>query len=851
MWILDCLDPAFGEKRKWLRPNTTYKLGRIPTPKEDEAGIRTHKDQGISRNHLDIIVGNADADTGSVLSRSELTLKDVGSKHGTTIDGELVKGESVKVQEKEVQFKLGSSTSVFRIRWIPLVLSFSLTRKEKKHGQLMPMRRAKVGPLDMKCIGSYVSETTHAIAKKRNTAVGLEALIHGRHIVTEEFLDALVTAATRPPKEKSIILSPLEDDYDAHMPDPMQYLPEAGNEPNPRSAESFAPKPERKTLFEGQTIVFCDKAQYESLLGPITAGGGKAEFFDKTGKSAREIVNFVEKAGGSLVRWAAEENEEMPLATKVSEMLGWRLPLQNEFLDMILTCDVSGLRKPLTEETEGPTSMFVKPQVPQKRKAGQVEVVASIPEVPEDRPSEGVLVEATMRDDSAPRPKRRAARLTTTQSTNFIDDFFTMPESEPSLPTTQRSSRRGNTQTQAASGIDVVFDSFAMTSSQAIPDSQASVRGRKRPTPDDDDEEVESNLAPGAERYKRLRLERKQAAEENGEIEDAEEDVKEEEEPEQQSLQTSEKETQRNADTTIDIQETVMQAAREVRIKEEEERNRDRLEREKLDPDAIAGMKNLAIVEIVDIPLREKKAVSRDQVASERWDPLWNGRANFKKFRRAVQRGGYTRRLGGRVMIEMVEERPKDFGVSQHYWNDDDSRDPQPPTSQRRTKASQRMTASELLKRDDTILLDSDSDEDDQDSFRLRRSPTKTGTPRGGRKSQTSSMRREETPVPDSSTRTSRLASPVPSSRTLRSRSTTPAVSVASSRTITNTVRAGTKRTASNANSQDTDFSANTPASGTASSNTRKKIKSFLQTNDSGDSDDDGEVKFRFNRRKR
>lgn len=233
-----------------------------------------------------------------------------------------MKKDSVKVEGKEVEFRLGNCLSTFRLRWIPMVFSFSLTSKERKSGQVMQARRSKVGPLDIKCIGSYVSETTHAVAKKRNTTVGLEALINGRYIVKEDFLDAFVTAATRPKSRKKdeTSVSPLEVDFEANLPDPMQYLPPPGNEPNPRNADLFAPDFKRKTLFENQVFVFCDKAQYESLLGPITAGGGKPELLDKTGKSAQDIVRFVQKCGGCLVRWTAEENEAMPLATKVSEL---------------------------------------------------------------------------------------------------------------------------------------------------------------------------------------------------------------------------------------------------------------------------------------------------------------------------------------------------------------------------------------------------------------------------------------------------------------------------------------------------------------------------------------------------
>lgn len=307
----------------------------------------------------------------------------------------------------------------------------------------------------------------------------------------------------------------------------------------------------------------------------------------------------------------------------------------------------------------------MKPQVPRKRKAATVEVAASIPEAPYDQPSQGVVVEVTNREESAPRVKRRPPKrsTTTTQSLNFIEDFFTMASSESYVPVTQQgSSRRDYTQIQVP---ETVPNTFEMTSSQAIPDSQPSVRGRKRPTPEaDEDEDMDSNLAPGAERYKKIRLGRQREAAENGTAEEPDEVVKEEPDVEQPAA-TTQAGTQRNAASAVDLGESVLQAAREVRIKEEEERDRDRLEREKLDPDAIAGMKNLALVEVVDIPLRKSRVPPRDKITDDRWNPLWNGRANFKKFRRAVQSGGYTRRLGGRVMIEMVEEKTKDFGRSQ------------------------------------------------------------------------------------------------------------------------------------------------------------------------------------------
>ena len=57
--------------------------------------------------------------------------------------------------------------------------------------------RDRFESLDIKLLTDYnIGQTTHVISKKRNTAKGLQALINGRHIVTESFLDAITTVVT-------------------------------------------------------------------------------------------------------------------------------------------------------------------------------------------------------------------------------------------------------------------------------------------------------------------------------------------------------------------------------------------------------------------------------------------------------------------------------------------------------------------------------------------------------------------------------------------------------------------------------------------------------------------------------
>src|SRR5688572_27886280 len=108
-----------------------------------------------------------------------------------------------------------------------------------------------------------VGTTTHVVQSKRNTAKGLQALINGKHIIQESYIDALVYAATPDDLNNIESLSPLEQDFDSALPDPAPHLPPPGKEPVPRPAEAFAPNPDRLTVFEDYTFVFCDGSQFD------------------------------------------------------------------------------------------------------------------------------------------------------------------------------------------------------------------------------------------------------------------------------------------------------------------------------------------------------------------------------------------------------------------------------------------------------------------------------------------------------------------------------------------------------------------------------------------------------------
>lgn len=267
-----------------------------------------------------------------------------------------------------------ASDSILRIKWYPVVLTFSFSSKEQKSKDPLVPVRARVEDLDIKTITSYViDKTTHVVANKRNTAKGLQALINAKYIVTDSFVDALVYAATPTDLDEPESLSPLEEDFDANWPDATQHLPSPGKEPKPREAAVFAPDPKRSEVFDGYTFVFCDIAQFENLQAPIANGGGKGLYYElQLGKTtADEVVRYVKNVAGEkglgefedgsegkgvvVVRFREKKEFErwaVELGDAVAIRLDQRLIEQSEFLDAILLNDASILRKPLPEEED-------------------------------------------------------------------------------------------------------------------------------------------------------------------------------------------------------------------------------------------------------------------------------------------------------------------------------------------------------------------------------------------------------------------------------------------------------------------------------------------------------------------
>lgn len=195
---------------------------------------------------------------------------------------------------------------------------------------------------------------------------------------------------------------------------------------------------------------------------------------------------------------------------------------------------------------------------------------------------------------------------------------------------------------------------------------------KKRPIASEEDRANENfdvmDLLPGAQAVKRRKVAEKEERIRRGET--IEESPPESElapkAPENEKVEKSggkgrgkraQKEKEKTEDLYVararDIREREAEEARVA--KEEESAAMDGLEVEK--------MRNLAIVEVMEVKPRTDKPVQGDYGdEGARWDDKWNGRKNFKKFRRQG-RGGGMRTMRGAVMVNLVEHKRKDFGI--------------------------------------------------------------------------------------------------------------------------------------------------------------------------------------------
>lgn len=537
---------------------------------------------------------------------------------------------------------------------------------------------------DIKVIVEYVREsTTHVVATKRNTSKGLQALINGKYIVDHSFVDALIDVAGA----KSGTESALETDFDSNWPNELQHLPPKGPEQIERpSAAYFPDTAARQNIFEGYTFIFYDQAQFDNLIAPITNGKGKALLHrvDPSSTTADDFVRYVKNVAGEkgvgefedgsegkgvvVVRYQPLKGAALPFYSEfgrqVSLQLDHRLIEQSEFLDAILDNDASMLRRALETEPSGVVSVS-----PGKIATGTQDLGRACPNMT------GIVNTGDVESLPIETPAQvtrtgRTRRTVTSRFKGFDDDFTTV--------TVQESKETSSVPQSQISGLFVMdSQNTDKVTRNAIEDDDTtalggSQQGRKRAwheTQEFDEEMFLDQLAPAAASLKRLRLADELLSREAGRV-----PVPKASPPPPQEISKKSSKEKKEVD--------ILEIARLQREKEDltAKAERESLE-QAMDGVDMAQVRKLAPIQemVVKHPHSPMQVSNND---GHLWDEKWNGRMNFKKFRR---KGQASASLIHKVIVPLEEVKKKDFGIGEDYWLEGDKdRENRRKTSQRK-----------------------------------------------------------------------------------------------------------------------------------------------------------------------
>lgn len=518
------------------------------------------------------------------------------------------------------------------------------------------------------------------MTQKRNLPRVLSGLVAGKHIVTAAFLDAVIERATHTTdSDYGYVPSPLEEDFVAQWPKEEEHVPPTATEPVPRPQEMLKPDSTRSEIFHNLTFVFLDPNQHNSLQDPVSGGGGKVLLYEKFKHgetTVQEYVDYVRSVAGKK-KGSRANNDKLPVITVrlaiptdgsdewaanfmngVDQALNQRSILQNEFLDIILTKDKTGLQQP-PEDIPGATSSAPEPAT---RRSMQDSTPAS------KAPSQAPESSAPTDEPVKPNPRKRIHRPKTTSRFTGFDDY----EPPPKIRKTEDTQMEGVQQSIPQSARSTTQAPGIQYATAPTTETQTQTRTQRALSPNHEtiekEELMDAQFPAAAEIKRRRAATRAPSASVEPEANTPAIQPKRRGVEALESLQRA----RQKADKEINVREQTR-----LRIKEEEEQRKADEEslREQLEGIDIEQMKNLAVIEEMEILPRARNAdnlrtpaEARAQAKSDRWDPAWNGRKNFKKFRRrGAEQGVATHKV-----IVALEEAPKQkgFGDSAFFLED-------------------------------------------------------------------------------------------------------------------------------------------------------------------------------------
>ena len=172
----------------------------------------------------------------------------------------------------------------------------------------------------------------------------------------------------------------------------------------------------------------------------------------------------------------------------------------------------------------------------------------------------------------------------------------------------------------------------------------------------------------------------------------------------------------------------VREVARKRREVEEEAERRER-ERDEKGLETIEHVKPANLVVIEEMPLRVLPAQpsgANGEPGNDRWDERWNGRKNFKGFRRKGDTNGGPRHNVQKVIVPLVEVKKHSYGIGEQYWDHGNKDSGSNRKKNNAVGQSQSQTQSQPRLRGTLQTQKQTQAEDDDDAEEQHTSPTTT-----------------------------------------------------------------------------------------------------------------------------
>ncbi|KAF1964834.1 hypothetical protein BU23DRAFT_575404 [Bimuria novae-zelandiae CBS 107.79] len=700
MWFLEH-ETLFAGKRVWLRPGSQHLFGRTkPSTGDGSGGKNVFIDnKNVSRKHMTIkVLDVPPADGTKVHKRSQVEVTDFSCRQGTTVDGDktlksskeadgTVTEDTTTLSGTEHTIRLSHSYPAFTLKWQDVVFTYASKEKKGASQSQASTRNEELHAMDIKTSSEFLyGKTTHVVSQKRNLPKVLQALVSGTPIVTTGYLDAILSVAAQSTDEEgNYVPSQLEEDFDRWWPQEKEYISPAGQEPVPRPDQMLAPDPSRSEVFAGLTFIFLNEAQHTSLHQVVAGGGGKALLYDiRPGETTvEEYVDYVKSVAGQKKR-ARGSSTSLPVVTirlptfpdeleqwatnfvtGVDQALNQRSVLQNEFLDAIITSDTSSLRRPPTE-TVSSSSI----PVPERTQRSTREPTPSSPSrAPSQAPeSSSVPADGPVKNEPVKTiPRKRPARRPVTSRFTGFDDYVPPTKSRKIEDTPVGDTPMEDVQAVQQSTQQSMAGHEPLTQIQAPPATQTQRNTRSQPQPAV--QATHDQMFPVMAEVRKRREATKGPSVTTAASVPPDTQTQTEGGPKKTgSILERVKAKQAEREKKLKMEINVKEETRK-RMAEDEDRRRD--EEEKLRA-ALEGVDISKIhvdvqIEGMKIRPRDDRIVARTQLQGkgDGWNPEWNGRKNFKGFRRRGTDNREERAQSQRVIVTLKAAPPrKGFGDS-------------------------------------------------------------------------------------------------------------------------------------------------------------------------------------------